>query len=47
MYAAAYGSVDAMKTLIEAKADVNAKNAFADTRRCFGARATLKRSDFS
>jgi len=31
MYAAAYGSVDAMKTLIEAKADVNARNAFADT----------------
>ena len=31
MYAAAYGSLNAMKTLIDAKADVNARNAFQET----------------
>lgn len=31
MYAAAYGSMDAMKLLLDAGADVNAKNAFAAT----------------
>jgi len=31
MYAAAYGSLNAMNVLIEAKADVNAKNAFEET----------------
>jgi len=31
MYAAAYGSLNAMNSLIDAKADVNARNAFEET----------------
>jgi len=43
MYAAAYGSLDAMKLLFGRGRDVNAKNAFDVTALC-GARTTLQRS---